>query len=52
MLDGMSAEFLDSYSKNNVIKGLEDVPDGMIEFTKASKENLAYRMQMNDHSIF
>jgi hypothetical protein len=52
LLDSMSAEFLDTYSKNNVIKGLENVPDGMIEFKRASKENLQYRVQMNDHSIF
>lgn len=52
ILDEMSFEFLDTFSKNNEIKGLDLLPDGMIEIGKANKENFAYRIQMNDYSIF
>lgn len=52
LLDEMSFEYLDTYSKNNMMKGLEDLPDGMLEIGKANKENLRYRMQINDYSIF
>lgn len=52
LLDQMSFEFLDTYSKNNEIKGLEGLPDGMIEVGKANSKKLDYRIQMNDYSIF
>lgn len=48
----MSLEFLDTYSKNNEINGLKNIPDGMIEVSKANDHNLDYRIQMNDYSIF
>lgn len=51
-LDEMSFQFLDTYSKNNEIKGLDGLPDGMIEVSKASTQKLDYRIQMNDYSIF
>ena len=52
ILDTMSFQFLDTFSKNNKIKGLDDLPDGMVEIGKANSENLQYRIQMNDYSIF
>lgn len=52
VLDSLAENFLDTYSKNYEIGGLEEVPDGMVEIGKANKENLAYRIQMNDFSIF
>ena len=44
VLDSLSQQFLDTYSKNTEIEGLEKVPDGMVEIGKASKENLMYRI--------
>ena len=35
-LDEMSLEFLDTFSKNNEINGLDEIPDGMIEIYKAN----------------
>ena len=52
VLDDMSFSPLDTFSKNNEHNGLEKLPDGMIEIGKANKENLNYRIQMNDYSIF
>jgi hypothetical protein len=48
----MSFEFLDTYSKNNKIKGADELPDGMIEIGQANDHNFDYRIQMNDYSIF
>ena len=36
VLDSLAENFLDTYSKNYEIGGLEDVPDGMIEIGKAN----------------
>lgn len=52
LLDSMSSEFLDTYSKNNEIKGADQLPDGMLEIGRANQNELAYRLQMNDYSIF